>query len=131
MFRSLLALVTVKTPAQLNALNMQTYIFGAVVGLVMLAIAAVVANRIKFQGGQNPKDPGRRRLWFWMLLAYTFVGFFLYNKFWVAQSVAPNLQSKFMTASLIGCGIAVGVYLIVGFIWSKAMSRSKVGNWFN
>ena len=131
MFHSLLALVTVKTPAQLNALNMQTYIFGAVVGLIMLAIAAFVANRIKFEGGQNPKDPGKRRMWFWLLLAITFVAFFLYNKFSVAQTVSPNLQGKFMTATLVGCGIAVGIYLIAGFGLSKAMSRSKVGNWFN
>ncbi len=131
MFPSLLALVTVKTPAQLNALNMQTYIFGAVVGLIMLAIAAIISNRIKFEGGQNPKDPAKRRMWFWLLLGVTFAGFFLYNKFSVAQTVSPNLQGKFMTATLIACGIAVGVYLIAGFALSKAMSRSKIGNWFN
>ena len=131
MLLSILGLVTVKTPAQLDALSMQTYIFGAIAGAVFLLIAAMIANSIKFEGCSNPKDPGKRRMWFWILMFLSFVAFFLYNMFFVAKTISPNLQSKFMTTNIIGSVIALVVYLILGFILSKAFSTGKLGNWFS
>ncbi|MEP7170797.1 MAG: hypothetical protein ABI855_15620 [Bacteroidota bacterium] len=128
---TILGLITVKTPQQLSALSIQTYIFGAVAGAVFILIAAIVANSIKFEGGANPKDPGKRRMWFWVLLVASFVVFFLYNMFSVAPNVSPNLQSKFMSAYSIGSVITVAVYLILGFILSKTFPTGKLGNWFS
>lgn len=124
----MLALITVKTPAQLDALSIQTYILGAVVGIVFLLIAVLIANAIKFEGGSNPRDPAKRKLWFWILLFLSFVGFFLFNMFIVAKTVAPNLQAKFMTTNIIGSVIALSIYFILGFILSKIFKNGKVGN---
>jgi len=63
---STLALISVKTPKQLDALDIQTYIFAAVASLLFLLIAAAIASMIKFEGGSKPSDPGKRRLWFWV-----------------------------------------------------------------
>ena len=122
--------ITVKTPAQLDELTMQTYIMGAIVGVVFLVIAAIIASVIKYQGGANSPDPKKRRMWFWTLLFASFITFFLYNKFSVSSTVAPNLQPKFMTVTVIGSVIALVTYLIVGFVLSKMFSTGKLGNWF-
>ncbi len=131
MLFSILGLITVKTPAQLDALSMQTYIFGAIIGAIILLVAALISNAIKFEGGSKPKDPGKRRSWFWILMIASFVIFFLYNMFTVSSTIAPNLQSKFMTTNIIGSSIAVVVYFILGFILSKIFSTGKLGNWFS
>lgn len=126
----LLALVTVRTPRDLDALALQTYVFGAVVGLIFLFLAAIVASVIKFEGGAHPKDPGKRRLWFWLLLVLSLIAFFIYNTFVVAPTVAPNLQGRFLTANLVGLVIALATYVIAGFAVSKIFSTGKLGNWF-
>lgn len=130
MLTSIIGLITVKTPAQLDALSVQTYIFGAIIGAVILLVAAMISNAIKFEGGSKPKDPGKRRSWFWILMIISFAVFFLYNMFTVSSTIAPNLQSKFMTTNLIGSLIAFVVYFILGFIISKVFSTGKLGNWF-
>jgi len=127
----ILGLITVKTPSQLDSLSMQTYIFGAVVGIVFLLIAIIIANAIKYEGGSNPSDPGKRRLWFWVLLFLSFATYFLYNMFIVSKTIAPNLQSKFMTTNIIGSVIALITYFIAGFILSKMFSTGKLGSWFS
>ena len=127
---TILGFITVRTPQQLNALSMQTYIFGAIVGIIFLALAALIANAIKFQGGSNPKDPRKRRIWFWVLLVVSFIAFFLYNLFGVAPTVSNNLQSDFMNAYVIGTVITIAVYLVLGFILSKTFRTGKLGNWF-
>ena len=128
---SFLGLITIKTPAQLDALSIQTYIFGAVAGLVFLVISALIANGIKFEGGSKPKDPAKRKLYFWVLFILSFITFFLYNMFVVAKTITPNLQSKFMTSNIIGSTITVLVYFLVGFILSKMFSTGKLGSWFS
>ncbi|MBS1495117.1 MAG: hypothetical protein JST55_16545 [Bacteroidetes bacterium] len=123
-------LVSVRTPQDLDSLSIQTYIIGAIVGLVMVIIAAIISNVIKFEGGANPKDPGKRRRWFWILMIISFSSFYLYNKFLVTPTISPNLYSKFQTTSLIGSAIALATFLIVGFVMSKMFSTGKIGNWF-
>lgn len=131
MLITILNLITVKTPAQLSSLSMQTYIFGAILGIVFLIIASIIANSIKFEGGANRKDKAKRKFWFWFLLFMTFASFFLYNMFVVSKTVAPNLGSKFMTTNIIGSIIATVVYLILGIILSKIFSTGKLGSWFS
>ncbi len=125
------ALVTVRTPRDLDALSLQTYVLGAVVGLVFLALAAIIAHAIKFEGGARPKDPGKRRLWFWLLLIVSFVSFFLYNMFIVAPTVSLNLQSRFLTANLVGSAIDIATYVVAGFVLGKIFSTGKLANWFS
>lgn len=123
-------LVSVRTPQDLDSLSIQTYIIGALVGLVMVILAAIISNTIKFEGGANPKDPSKRRRWFWVLMILSFSSFYSYNKFLVTPTIAPNLYSKFQTTSLIGSAIALVTFFIVGLILSKMFSTGKIGNWF-
>jgi len=127
---AILGLITVRTPQQLSALSLQTYIFGAIIGVIFLVMAAVIATMIKFEGGSHPKDPRKRRSWFWILVIVALIVSFLYNMFGVAPTVSNNLQGDFMSANVTGTLIAIATYVILGFLLSKMFSTGKLGNWF-
>ena len=56
MLMTILNLITVKTPAQLSSLSIQTYILGAILGVVLLLIAAIIATMIDYIGGSSDED---------------------------------------------------------------------------
>ena len=127
----LASVITIRTPRDLDALTLQTYVAGAVVGAIFLLLAVTIAQTIKFEGGAHPRDPGKRRLWFWLLMVTSFAAFFLYNLFGVAPNVAANLQGMFMTTNLIGSAIVVATYLVGGFVLSKIFATGKLASWFS
>ena len=47
--------------------TVSAYVIGGVSMLVLLGIAALIANSIKFQIGDNRTDITKRRIWFWLL----------------------------------------------------------------
>lgn len=125
-----LAIIKITTPAQLDTLATQTYLSAIVMAAIFIFFAVVAAYSIKFEGGQYPKDPAKRRLWFWALLMACFTVFFLYNMFFVAPTIKPSLQGKFLKINIISLLVSLGTYLILGFMLSKMFSRGKLGNWF-
>ena len=107
------------------------YIISVVAALFFVLIAAVISNAIKFEGGARPKDPAKRKMWFWIMgilapIANLLLGLFVYY-FPEGNSYA---KSKLITAIGIGTAITFVVYLLVGFILSKMFKNGKLGNWF-
>ena len=79
---NIVLLVAQKTSLKdIDGLITNSYMFGAVCAVVFLLIAVLISNMIKFEGGSNPKDPKKRRMWFWIIGIITPVVFYLYNMF--------------------------------------------------
>lgn len=116
---------------QVSALVTSTYIFALIFMGVAILLAAVISNLIKYEGGTNPKDPGKRRIWFWIFAILGPVAFFLYNIFSVIPTIkkGPALD-KFGVTHIIGTAIILVGYIVIGFVLSKMMKRGKLGNWF-
>jgi len=115
----------------ISSLITQNYVIAVVFAIVFLLIAALVSNAIKYEGGAKPKDPVKRRRWFWILCAIAPIVLLVYN----FVVVLPNIQrgpasSKFGAHPFIGLGVCLIVYILVGFIISKAMKHGKLGHWF-
>ncbi len=107
------------------------YIFALIFMGGAILLAAVISNLIKFEAGANPKDPQKRRMWFWILAILGPVAFFLYN----ILSVIPTIKKgpaldKFGITHIIGTAIILVGYIVIGFVLSKMMKRGKLGNWF-
>jgi sulfoxide reductase heme-binding subunit YedZ len=107
------------------------YIIAVVAALLFVLIAALISNAIKFEGGARPKDPAKRKMWFWVIgilapVANLLFGLFVYY-FPQGNSYA---KSKLITAIGIGSAITFIVYLLLGFILSKLFKNGKLGNWF-
>lgn len=107
---------------------MNNYILLPIIGLGVLLVAALISNMIKYEGGANPKDPRKRKIVFWL--------FFVLNPliaYSVGLAMSPDAgiaKTQHMQSLPVGLGIGVVVYLLLGFILSKVMKTSKVGNWF-
>jgi len=108
------------------------YIIGIVVFIVMLLIAAVVANAIAYQPGTNPSDPGKRKTWFWILGVLTPVLTFFLAYFIVYTGIKmQNVQDKYMTAMCISTAMSFVLYVALGFALSKIFKHGKLHHWFN
>lgn len=104
------------------------FIWAGVVYIVMFLIAVLSANMILYK--KNDTGVTKRRIWFWVLAALTFVVSFLIN--WaVAESIEVVSQhSKYITFSWISAVCAMALYVLTGFIVSRIFTNSKVGKWF-
>ena len=105
------------------------YIISIVCAFVCLLIAALISNSIKYEGGANPKDPAKRKMWFWVWAVLTPVlGFAL--GFLMKPTKNQMEANKYMNALFIGIALAFVIYIILGFVLSKVFKNGKLGNWF-
>ena len=107
------------------------YIIGIVVFIVMLLIAAVVANAIAFEPGVNPSDPRKRKTWFWILGVLTPVLTFVLTYFIVYTGIKmKTVMDKYMTAMCISTAMSFVFYVVSGFALSKIFKHGKLSSWF-
>jgi len=108
---------------------MITYILSLIFAAFVLLIAAVISNSIVYEGGVNPKDPGKRKMWFWILAVLNPIFFYVIAEFVMKpQKVA---EAKAWSAALPLATIAgFIIYIILGFVVSKIFKNGKLGNWF-
>lgn len=115
----------------MNDQTMTAYVIAGVITLVFVLISVLVANIIKYEGGTNPKDKKKRRIWFWVLSVFVPIVIFLICYFGFALNIkVPSLKDKFMMAMNIGTAGSFVVYVLIGFILSKIFKNGKVGHWF-
>ena len=131
---SLLSTVTSAQSVSLRdvpALITSTYIFAIIFLAVFLLLAIIISNMIAYEGGTNPKDPGKRKMWFWIFAIVGPISFYLYNFLAVIPSVrkGPAMDS-FSIHPSIATVIVLVSYIVIGFILAKTMKRGKLGNWF-
>jgi uncharacterized membrane protein len=107
------------------------YIISAVFAGVFLLIAALISNAIKFEGGANPKDPGKRKMWFWIMAIIGTIANLLFGLFsYYYPENNSYAKSQLITAIGIGTGICFLLYIVLGFLLSKVFKNGKLGNWF-
>ena len=115
----------------MNDKSLSAYIMAIIIAVVFLLIAALISNSIKFEGGTNPGDPAKRRLTFWIFAILCPVVDLIYGFLIVRPSInVPSLVDKYTTALMISAGVALVIYILLGFIISKVFVHGKIGNWF-
>ncbi len=119
----------IETLQQVQALIGETYMYAVIIGIVALVFAFIIAMLIKWQGGKNPRDHVKRRIWFIIVGIVFPIAFFLFNAFYVSSFISrPPLQAKFSTGNLIATLIVLGVYVGVGIITMLFMRNTKWGS---
>jgi cytochrome bd-type quinol oxidase subunit 2 len=107
------------------------YIISAAFAGVFLLIAALISNGIKFEGGASPKDPGKRKMWFWVMAIIGTIANLLFGLFtYYYPENNSYAKSQLITAIGIGTGVCFVLYVVIGFILSKVFKNGKLGNWF-
>lgn len=114
---------------EVQALIGETYMYAVIIGIVAIVFAFIIAKLIKWQGGRNPRDHVKRRVWYIILGLVFPIAFFLYNTLYVSSYItrAP-LQAKFSTANILATLIVLGVYVVVGIITMMVMRSTKWGS---
>jgi uncharacterized membrane protein len=108
------------------------YIISAVFAGVFLLIAALISNAIKFEGGANPKDPGKRKMWFWIMAIIGTIANLLFGLFsYYYPENNSYAKSQLITAIGIGTGICLLLYIVLGFVLSLSIKNGKINNWFH
>ncbi len=108
---------------------MITYILSTIFAAAVLLLAALISNMIQFEGGSNPKDPGKRKMWFWIFAILNPVIFFVIAAFAMVPSNKKD-SVQWMDALPIATIVGFVVYIILGFVLSKIFKNGKIGNWF-
>lgn len=140
----LLAAKRTTVPTVFGDINM--FIVAVVCALAFLLIAMLVASLIKYEAGSNPKDPQKRRLWFWILgilaLVLTFVLLFFVIPVPVdaidwdqildasARRKYENQMAHYTMMAGIATGVSFVLYVVLGFVLSKIFKSKKIGDWF-
>ena len=108
---------------------MSTYILSIIFAALVLLIAAVISNAIKFEGGVNPKDSGKRKMWFWIFAVLNPVLFYVIAAFVMVPS-SKKESVQWMDSLPIAIIVGFFIYIILGFVVSKIFKNGKLGNWF-
>jgi sulfoxide reductase heme-binding subunit YedZ len=108
---------------------MSTYILSVIFAAAVLLIAALISNAIKFEGGANPKDPGKRKMWFWIFAILNPIIFYAIAAFVMAPSNRRELEA-WNDSLPISTIVGFVVYIVLGFVLSKVFKNGKLGNWF-
>ncbi|RYD99013.1 MAG: hypothetical protein EOP50_04555 [Sphingobacteriales bacterium] len=110
--------------------SMSAYIVSIVTALTFVLIAALISVSIKFEGGSNPRDHKKRKMWFWTLCVLAPVVNFLLGFYVFMPDGNRMITDEFTTALAIGTGVALVLYIVLGFVLSKMFRHGKLGNWF-
>ena len=123
-------IVTVRTLSELQGLTVFLYLFSMILALLGVVVAAAIATSIDYEASGNPKDPGKRRFWFWVVGISVTVSNFIYMTFVAVDALANRLHAKFLTTTVVSTVITLAAYVAFGFILSKLFSKTKLGSWF-
>jgi len=108
---------------------MSTYILSIIFAALVLLIAALISTAIKFEGGANPKDPGKRKMWFWIFAILNPLIFYVVAAFVMAPSNKKQLE-EWNDSLPIAVGVGFIIFIILGFVLSKVFKNGRLGNWF-
>lgn len=111
---------------------MNTYITSIIFAGFFILVAALISNMIQFEGGSNPKDPGKRKMWFWIIAILNPVLFYLLSAFVLAPNPENDqmVYDEYISSLPIAAGIGFVIYILIGFVLSKIFKNGKLGNWF-
>jgi hypothetical protein len=112
---------------------MSSYIVSIISAGLFILIAALISNAIKFEGGANPSDPKKRKIWFWVMAILNPVVFFVLSAFVLAPNPEDDqmVYDEYMAVLPIAAGVGLLVYVLIGFILSLTIKNGKINNWFH
>lgn len=120
----------INTLKELEQLAIELYILAAIWALLVLLIAFVMANGVKYEGGANPRDHIKRRRIFYIIGALPPSIVLLFNIFFVRQlyiKAAVALFAAFSSINLTAIAIAFTTYFVFGLSTSFIAEGKKWG----
>lgn len=106
------------------------YVVSGITTLLLLLIAALISATINYEGGSRPKDPAKRRTWFWVIAVLNPVVVFLLGYLAFKPDANVMIVKRYVHALSIGTAAGFVIYILLGFLLSKIYKNGKIGHWF-
>ena len=118
----------IQTIAQLHELQNETFVYAAIVAVVIFCAAFLLANLTPYRGG-NDRSYITRRIWLIISIAIGSIGFWLYNDLYVMDFIKKTaFQNQFSDTNMQCLGITIGGSLVLSLIVMFVFRHSKFGS---
>lgn len=118
----------IQTIAQLHELQNETYVYAAIIAIVIFGVAFLLANLTPWQGG-NDRSYVTRRIWLTISVFVGSIGFWLYNDLYVMDFIKKTaFQNQFSTTNTHCLGITIVGSLVLSVIVMFVFRHSKFGS---
>ncbi|MBS5527386.1 MAG: hypothetical protein KHX42_04430 [Prevotella sp.] len=118
----------IQTIGQLHELQNETYVYAAIVAVVIFVVSWLIANAIAYKGGHD-RSYIARRIWLIVVVAVGAIAFWLYNDLYVMGFIQKvPFQNQFSTTNMQCLGITIGGSLALSLIVMLCFRHSKFGS---
>ena len=118
----------VQSLAQLKELQNETFVYAAIVAVLIFAIAFLLANLTPYKGG-NDRSYITRRIWLIVSIVFGSLGFWLYNNLYVMSFIKKAaFVTQFSKTNLQCLGITILGSLVISLIVMFVFRHSKFGS---
>lgn len=115
----------INTLQQLHALQGQTYVYAAIVAVVIYGLALLIANMIPYQGG-NDRSYIKRRIAFIICMAVGSLGFWVYNQTYVMSHITKTaFQNQFASTNMVCLAITILGSIVISLIVMLCFRHTK------
>ena len=113
----------------MTAIIIQVYVCALVASLIAFLLAIFMSNRVPYQ--PDLSDVRKRKGLFWLtsVLAPILSALLAFLIVYLGLKTGSK-KTAFMLHMLIGLFVSLGIYVVLGFIVSKANKQGKLGSWF-
>lgn len=117
----------IQTINQLNELQNETYVYAAIVAILIFAVAFLLSNATPYQGGHD-RSYITRRIWLIVCIAVGSLGFWMYNDLYVASYIKKvAFQNQFASTNMTCLGITIIGSALISLIVMLCFRNSKFG----
>jgi len=118
----------IQSLAQLKELQNETFVYAAIVAVLIFAIAFLLANLTPYKGG-NDRSYITRRIWLIVSIVVGSLGFWLYNNIYVMSFIKKAaFITQFSKTNLQCLGITILGSLVISLIVMFVFRHSKFGS---
>ena len=122
----------IKTPADLTAATVSSYVYAAIIAVVCVLLMIVIANAIPSETGARDNSGKTRRIWFFLIMVVALIAPFIVDYFiYLKPTTAMNFINKYMMQMCISAVFSAVLYFVIGFAISKMQStKNKLASIF-
>lgn len=118
----------INTVAQLHSLQNETYIYAAIVAIAIFGVAFLLSNLTPFEGGRD-RSYIKRRIWLIISIVIGSLGFWLYNQFFVMESIKQvAFQNQFSSTNLVCLAVTALGSAVLSVVVMLCFRHSKFGS---
>lgn len=118
----------IQSIGQLKELQNETFVYAAIVAILIFCVALLLANLTPYKGG-NDRSYITRRIWLILSVAIGSLGFWLYNDIYVMSFIKKTaFLNQFSDTNMQCLGITIIGSLVISLIIMFVFRHSKFGS---